>query len=121
MIAFSCLFLLVNNTVSTISTVSSLSSKHIYNFVHCPYHTRMAHIIACYHNTHCPHHLRPTWSMDTNPIGYGAVMMSPLPQGMWVCTGGPCCPVSCWLAFAFPVVPHCLTFCLLATRDEIYT
>ena len=88
MIAFSCLFLLVISTVSMVSTVSTLASKHFYSFAHCPYHTRTASIITFYHKTHHPRNLRPTWSMDTNPIGSGVAMMLPLPWGLWVCTGG---------------------------------
>ena len=53
------LFWLVISMVSMFSTVSSLASKHICSFAHCPYHTRMANTVICYHNTHHPHHFKP--------------------------------------------------------------
>ena len=96
MIAFSCLFLLVISTVSTISTVSILARKHFYCFAHCLYHTRMTSIITCDHNTHHPHLFRPTWSMNTNPIGSRVAMMLPPLWVLWVSTDGHGCPGSCF-------------------------
>ena len=93
-IAFSYLFLLV---ISMVSILSTYASKHFYSFAHCPYQSRKAHIIACYHNTHHPHHFRPTWYKDTNPICYKVAMLSPLPWGWWVYTNDPHYPGSHWL------------------------
>ena len=59
MTAFSCLFLLVISTITTVSTVISLASKHFYSFAHCPYHTRSTSIVAYQNNTCCPHHFKP--------------------------------------------------------------
>ena len=102
MIAFTCLFLLV---ISTISTVSSLASKHFYSFAHCPYHTMSASIVAYHSNTHHQHHFRSTWSTDTNPtFGVWAVTSS-LPLSLWLHSYGLLGHQKTWKGGPYPPFP----------------